>query len=219
MNIFYIRLEAVIRRCSVKKMFLEISQIWHLCQSLFLNKAAGLNPATLLKKRLWHRYFPVNFVKFLRIPFFNKISPVAAAVHSQIFYKMLIAKSNRCQTEQQKKVIFPKKVSITSLLVLCDRFLNKAILSKSFYSLRSGFRRELYHASKFFLLLVFFGAFEITAHVKHSPISFRKCFDYPERLVRITGPQKWKIFWGVRGGGGCWGCIKKSLSNIRQMTN
>ena len=24
---------------------------------------------TLLKKRLWHRYFPVNFVKFLRIPF------------------------------------------------------------------------------------------------------------------------------------------------------
>ena len=26
-------------------------------------------PATLLKKRLWHRYFPVNFAKFLRIPF------------------------------------------------------------------------------------------------------------------------------------------------------
>ena len=24
---------------------------------------------TLLKKRLWQRYFPVNFVKFLRIPF------------------------------------------------------------------------------------------------------------------------------------------------------
>ena len=22
--------------------------------------------ATLLKKRLWHRYFPVNFIKFLR---------------------------------------------------------------------------------------------------------------------------------------------------------
>ena len=30
----------------------------HLCQSLFL------------KKRLWHRCFPVNFVKFLRTPFF-----------------------------------------------------------------------------------------------------------------------------------------------------
>ena len=40
----------------------------HLCQSLFFNKVAGLRPATLLKKRLWHRCFPVNFVKFLRAP-------------------------------------------------------------------------------------------------------------------------------------------------------
>ena len=30
----------------------------------------GLRPATFLKKRPWHRYFPVNFVKFLRIPIF-----------------------------------------------------------------------------------------------------------------------------------------------------
>ena len=28
----------------------------------------GLTPATLLKKRLWHRCFPVNFAKFLRTP-------------------------------------------------------------------------------------------------------------------------------------------------------
>ena len=41
----------------------------HLCQSLFLNKVAGLGPATLFKKRLWHRCFPVNFMKFLRTPF------------------------------------------------------------------------------------------------------------------------------------------------------
>ena len=41
----------------------------HLCQSLFLNKVAGLNPATLLKKKLWHRCLPVNFAKFLRKPF------------------------------------------------------------------------------------------------------------------------------------------------------
>ena len=44
----------------------------HLCQSLFFNKVAGLKPATLLKKRLWHRCFPVNFVKFLRTPFFTE---------------------------------------------------------------------------------------------------------------------------------------------------
>ena len=40
----------------------------HLYQSLLFNKVAGLRPATLLKKRLWHRCFPVNFAKFLRTP-------------------------------------------------------------------------------------------------------------------------------------------------------
>ena len=38
----------------------------HLCQSLFFNKVSGVRPAILLKKRLWHRCFPVNFAKFLR---------------------------------------------------------------------------------------------------------------------------------------------------------
>ena len=51
--------EAVVQRCSVKKVFLKV---------------AGLRPATLLKKRLWHKCFPVNFVKFLRIPFLQNTS-------------------------------------------------------------------------------------------------------------------------------------------------
>ena len=41
----------------------------HLGQSLFFNKVAGLRPTTLLKKRLWHRCFPMNFAKFLRTHF------------------------------------------------------------------------------------------------------------------------------------------------------
>ena len=41
----------------------------HLCHSPFFNKVAGLEPATLLKKRLWYKCFPVNFAKFLRTPF------------------------------------------------------------------------------------------------------------------------------------------------------
>ena len=52
------------KRCSAKKVFLEISKKFtgkHLCQSLFFNKVAGLRPATLLEKRLWHRCLPVNF--------------------------------------------------------------------------------------------------------------------------------------------------------------
>ena len=65
------------RRCSVRKDVLKNFAKFtgkHLCQSLFFNRVAGLRPATLLKKRLWHRCFPVNFVKFLRIPFLQNTS-------------------------------------------------------------------------------------------------------------------------------------------------
>ena len=44
----------------------------HLRQILFFDKVAGLRPATLLKKRLWHRCFPVNFAKFSRTTFFKE---------------------------------------------------------------------------------------------------------------------------------------------------
>ena len=43
----------------------------HLCQSLFFNQVAGFRSATLLKKRLYHRCFPVNFAKFFRTPFYR----------------------------------------------------------------------------------------------------------------------------------------------------
>ena len=35
-------------------------------------KKRVLRPATLLKKSLWHRCFPVNFAKFIRTPFFTE---------------------------------------------------------------------------------------------------------------------------------------------------
>ena len=35
-------------------------------------KFTDLRPATLLKKSLWYRCFPVNFAKFLRTPFFKE---------------------------------------------------------------------------------------------------------------------------------------------------
>ena len=41
-------------------------------ETLFLNKIAGPSPATLLKKRPWHRCFPMNFAKFLRTPVVTK---------------------------------------------------------------------------------------------------------------------------------------------------
>ena len=54
---------AVIQNCFPKKVFRNFAKLIgkHLCQSFFFNK---------IKKTLWHRYFPVNFVKFIRTPFF-----------------------------------------------------------------------------------------------------------------------------------------------------
>ena len=46
----------------------------NLCQSLLFNKVAGLRPATLFKKRPWHRCFPVNFAKFLITPVLQNTS-------------------------------------------------------------------------------------------------------------------------------------------------
>ena len=65
---------AVVWRCSVKKVFLDISQNSreNTCARVsFLVKlqAWGL---TLLEKRLWHRCFSANFAKFLRIPFIKE---------------------------------------------------------------------------------------------------------------------------------------------------
>ena len=58
------------QRFSVTKGVLKIFTKFtgkHLCQSFFW-------PATLLKKKLWHRCFPVNFAKFLRTPFLQNTS-------------------------------------------------------------------------------------------------------------------------------------------------
>ena len=60
------------QRCSMKKGVLRNFTKFtgkHLCRSLFFNKVA-----TLLKKRLWHRCFPVNFAKFFRTPFLQNAS-------------------------------------------------------------------------------------------------------------------------------------------------
>ena len=65
--------EAVTGRSSAKKVFLKISKDSqeNTCgQSLAFNKVSDLRSATLFKKRLWHRCFPVTFSKILRTYFF-----------------------------------------------------------------------------------------------------------------------------------------------------
>ena len=59
-----------------KKVSLKISQnsLEKTCARVsFFDKVACLRPTTLLKKRLWHRCFPVNFAKLLT-PFLRNTS-------------------------------------------------------------------------------------------------------------------------------------------------
>ena len=64
------------RRCSVKKGILKNSQE---------NPCAGVSfLTTLLKKRLQHRYFLMNFTKFFRTPFFR--TPLVASEDIYLYY-------------------------------------------------------------------------------------------------------------------------------------
>ena len=66
--------EAVNWRCSVKKVFLEISQHSQkntCARVLFLIKLQT-EACNFIKKRLWPRCFPVKFLKFLRTTFLTE---------------------------------------------------------------------------------------------------------------------------------------------------
>ena len=60
------------QRCSLKisvlKNFKKLTRKAPVPESLSLSGACMF----ILKKRLWHRHFPVNFTKFLRTPFFTE---------------------------------------------------------------------------------------------------------------------------------------------------
>ena len=60
---YFESIEVVVPRCSVKKAFLEISQN---------SQENACARVSFLKKRLWHRCFPVNFAKFLRTTFLTE---------------------------------------------------------------------------------------------------------------------------------------------------
>ena len=63
-------------RSSIKKAVLKNFAIFtekHLRWSFFLNKNADLQPWNFIKKRLKHRFFPVNITKILRAPVLENI--------------------------------------------------------------------------------------------------------------------------------------------------
>ena len=54
-------------KIGVLKIFSKSTEKYY-CWRLSLNKVAGLQGRTFLRRRFWHRCFPVNFVKFWRRP-------------------------------------------------------------------------------------------------------------------------------------------------------
>ena len=66
----------------------------HRCQSLFFNKVAGLRSATLLKKTLWQRCFPVNVPKILRTPFLQSTSRRLLLFLTKIKLKIVFSSAN-----------------------------------------------------------------------------------------------------------------------------
>ena len=89
------------QRCSMKKGILKNFSKFtgkHLCHSLIFNKVAGLmsanllkiRPATLLNKRLQHRCFPVNFVKFLKSTLSTVYVWTTASVLQKTYRRLLV---------------------------------------------------------------------------------------------------------------------------------
>ena len=54
----------------------------------YFNRVSGLRAVTLLKKRLQHRCFQANFMKFLRTPFLQNTSVIFFTVsfHEEVLY-------------------------------------------------------------------------------------------------------------------------------------
>ena len=118
-------LEAVAQRCSVKKGVLRNFAKFtgkHLCQSLFFNKVAGPRPAALLKKRLWHSCFPLNFVKFLRTPFLTK--------H---FWWLLLQCFFKVPNMVVFSILYPCYYTVLFLRTFPIFFSNLPVLSSTFY--------------------------------------------------------------------------------------
>ena len=141
--------EAATRGVPLKKLFLEIpqnSQENTRARVSFLIKLQS----TLLKKRLWHRWFPVNFVKFRRTPFLQNTSG-RPLLHLTCFAKvsLFLLKSSNIKVTITFRFIIEKLTHIkwdfilpSSLRLLLKvwiwfRFQNRKFLSPAWWRIIS----------------------------------------------------------------------------------
>ena len=117
--------EAVIGGVLWKKLFLKVSQNSHktlLLESLFINVAgSGLN---LIKKRLQRRYFPMNFVKFLRTMLLTEHFSTTASVNRAVLFNIVII---------DQVIITQVIVIITQVCKVKQYFLRRNIFEPCYY--------------------------------------------------------------------------------------
>ena len=99
-----------------------------------------LSPAALLKKRLWHRCFPVNFVKFLRTPFFIehlwgwlllpfsqlgkfyfRFYPVSVTLKLQFFFNMILLNRKHTKSINQEPMSKPLPKQLVNVIIICNK--------------------------------------------------------------------------------------------------
>ena len=127
-NPFYDRMTKIFsirsshQRCSIIKGVLRNFARFtgkHLCQDLFFDKVSGLWPATLLKRRLWHRCFPVNFTKFLRTPFLQNTYGRLLLLSLTFYLNLLTQVKFEIQLILKKLHLTAYKICCKGLLLTC----------------------------------------------------------------------------------------------------
>ena len=104
----------------ILKNFAKFTEKHLLCQSLFLNKVAGLIPATLLKKRSWRKSFAVIIGKFFKTPILKNICELLLSISTSVSRVLVISTFFNDKFHRKRclnGLIIPSTVSISPMLL------------------------------------------------------------------------------------------------------
>ena len=90
----------------------------------FFNKVTGLRTATVTKKRLWHRCFSVDFVKFLRTAFLQNIyrrlllhRKIVSLMLSKYVWDNIVQKNQLCNIGPEQAAMVLKENNLHNFVL------------------------------------------------------------------------------------------------------
>ena len=95
--------EAVVRKCSVKRVFLNISQNSEENNCVGVSFSKNCRPI-IAEKRLPHMCFPIKFMKFLRLSFLKNIS--GRLILGMMFFQAIFYTYSRNNWNFSRKIYF-----------------------------------------------------------------------------------------------------------------